>query len=139
VNTTVSGTATPTVDGNPADNTGTAPLVVLAPVLTIAPKLGPPGFVAAVTGRNFPPGSRVTLSWNVGISSVPQPIVVRADGTFTVPILIFHKDRLGPRRLSARPAPPANGGTPTPAFAPVGDDFLVVPGVIQPPDQVMRR
>lgn len=106
------------------------------PRLVLEPAVGAPGFVTAAVGRGFPAGERVILSWSRGLGQTVTE--VGADGTFIVPILIFHRDVLGERHLRVRL--PGNAGRPegqripTPRAA-----FLVVPGSAQPGDFVQRR
>jgi len=57
----------------------------------------------------------------------PFGIAVGPDGTFTIGILVFHHDRLGPRQLLVTAAP---GG---PTFTDKTADFLVVAPPLQPP------
>ena len=99
---------------------------VPAPSVRLDPALGPPGVVTVLTGTAFPPGSLVTVSWDVGISQKLDPVVVNADGTFSVGVLVYHHDRLGPRTLIVTPRP---GG---PTFPANSAAFLVVPGPNQP-------
>ena len=87
--------------------------------LTVTPALGPAGFVASATGTGFPAGQQVTLVWQPGIGTTQ--VTVQPDGTFTTQILIFPKDRLGPRTLVA-----TGGGTTATAA------FLVVPSTVEP-------
>lgn len=101
---------------------------VFNPALKLNPPLGPPGFVTLALGTGFPPGSTVKLVWSVGISA-PTNAVVAGNGTFAVQMLVFHRDRLGPRDLVAT----------GPGFAPVKAAFTVVPGTQQPDDFVVRR
>ncbi len=96
-----------------------ARLIGLSPELEPDPPLGPPGFVTSIKGRFFPPNAALVLQWDPGLGTLN--IRSDADGEFTVPMLIFRRDMLGPRRIQA-----------------VGDgyivesDFLVVPGSLQP-------
>ena len=99
---------------------------VPAAQVRLEPQVGPPGIVAVAIGEHFPPGSLVTLRWNRGISQPLAPIVVGPDGTFTVGVLVFHNDRLGPRQLAVTAAP---GG---PIFSDRTADFLVVASPLQP-------
>ncbi|WP_026315890.1 DUF11 domain-containing protein [Actinokineospora enzanensis] len=90
-------------DTDPGDNTATARIVVRRPVLRVDPTAGPQGSVTNAIGQDFPPDATVRLSWNPGISEFPGLVRVRPDGTFTVSVLVFHKDILGPRALWADP------------------------------------
>src|SRR5262249_25006996 len=76
LSTTVAGTVPTT--GTTADrtnDTATTPLRVLQPRIVAVPAIGPPGFVTSVRGTDFPPGARVKLSWNVGITAAASPTV----------------------------------------------------------------
>ncbi|MBB5804730.1 hypothetical protein F4560_004498 [Saccharothrix ecbatanensis] len=119
-------------DSNAADNTAATGVLVRQPEITVAPGVGPTGFVPRATGKAFPPGATVKLAWTVGLSQTPGLVVVKADGTFDTQFLVFHNDRIGPRQLE---------GTTVigPAFGPVrSKDFLVVRSALQPPDFVNR-
>jgi hypothetical protein len=59
-------------------------------------------------------------------------VTAAADGTFTVPLVIFPHTQYGKRQLHATVQ-----GVPTPIV--VSIDFLVVPGSLQPPDFAERR
>ncbi|MEN3309514.1 MAG: hypothetical protein V7603_5716 [Micromonosporaceae bacterium] len=114
--------------GLPLTVVAQAAVRVIQPVLRVDPGIGPPGFVAVVTGAHFPPGVTVGLAWRPGISA-PTRVAVRADGTFQTQLLVFHHDQLGPRAAVA-------GGA---GFGPVTAAFLVVPPGQQPRDFVQRR
>lgn len=116
--TTTTSTTAPT-----GTTTTTSPVVTIPPplpgvTLTVTPALGPPGFVATAHGSGFPPGP-VVLAWTPGIGTFTA--TAGATGTFDVAVLVFPRDRLGPRQLVA------TSGT-VAASAP----FLVVPSTIQP-------
>ncbi|WP_203855147.1 DUF11 domain-containing protein [Plantactinospora mayteni] len=129
LSTTVRGTVT-TTGGNtdPDNDTATAPLRVVAPRIVALPSIGPPGFVAAIRGLDFPPGRPVRLTWDVGITAAAAPVRPAADGTFTAQLLVLPKDRLG-RRLAVAT------GT---GFSPVSTPFLVVLPAQQPPGLLHR-
>jgi hypothetical protein len=91
------------------------------------PAVGPPGIVTVVTGSGFPPGALVSIRWDRGITPRLDPISVGPDGTFSVGVLVFHHDQLGPRQLLVMAA---SGG---PAFPDRTAPFLAVPGPVQPP------
>jgi len=93
----------------------------------LQPEVGPPGIVTIVRGSNFPPGALVAVRWDRGITQPLAPVVVGPDGTFTLGVLVFHHDRIGPRQLLVTAAP---GG---PTFADETAPFLVVPAPLQPP------
>jgi hypothetical protein len=126
----VTGTLTTTgTDADPRDNTARQRLRILRPRIVAVPKVGKPGFVTSVRGRDFPPGVPVRFTWNPGITAAAAPTVPGPDGTFIGQLLILAKDQTGPRRITARGA----------GFAPARTDFLVVGGSVQPPDEVSRR
>jgi Tol biopolymer transport system component len=132
VNTIATGTVSATSDADPADDKASAPLQVRAPSLLLNPPIGPPGFVPQAVGHDFPPGAKVKLTWQPGITGQPDTVVVDVNGNFTAPVLVFQKDQLGPRNLAATPVQ-------GPAFGPVSTPFLVTAGEIQPGDFVSRR
>ncbi|MET9442419.1 hypothetical protein [Streptomyces sp. NPDC006610] len=126
----VTGTLTTTgTDADPRDNTARQRLRILRPRIVAVPKVGKPGFVTSVRGRDFPPGVPVRFTWNPGITAAAAPTVPGPDGTFIGQLLILAKDQTGPRRITARGA----------GFASARTDFLVVGGSVQPPDEVSRR
>ncbi|BCJ56871.1 VWA domain-containing protein [Micromonospora endophytica] len=124
----VVGQLSATVRQVPATRTAQAPVRVLAPAVRVDPTIGPPGFVTAAIGTDFPPGARVRLRWSPGITTTPDTVTVAADGSFRTQILVLRKDTLGPRDLSAERV----SGR---AFAPVRapEPFLVVPRGFAPP------
>lgn len=92
--------------------------------------LGPPGAVVGVGGSGFRPGERVILSWSPGLGMTEA--VAGGGGSFVARVLVFQRDLLGPRTLTAtRPEVP-NAPRAT-------ANFLVVPGTQQPGDFVVRR
>ncbi len=100
------------------------------PTLTANPPLAPPGAVSKITGTGFPPGRQVVIT----LALMPGQLVVTAaaNGTFTVPLVIFPNTDPGKRKLTATVQ-----GVPEPIS--VAIDFLVVPGSLQPPDFAGRR
>ncbi|SDZ21356.1 component of the Tol biopolymer transport system [Micromonospora pattaloongensis] len=124
----VTGRLSATVRQVAATRTAQASVRVLAPRVRLDPAIGPPGFVTAAVGADFPPGARVRLRWSPGITTVPDTAVVGPDGSFRAQVLVLRKDTLGPRDLTAGPVTgPAFG----PVRAPV--PFLVVPRELGPP------
>jgi hypothetical protein len=107
--TTTSTTLPPSIDVPPPTPGAT---------LTISPRIGPTGFVTGARGTGFPPGP-VELHWSPGLGSTTT--IAGPDGTFSVRVLVFPKDQLGPRALIA------TGGATT-AY----DGFLVVQSSVQP-------
>ncbi len=120
--------ATLTITDSAPDSPQLVALVggVPAPQIRLEPAVGPPGVVTTLRGTDFPPGALVTISWDRGITQRLDPIPVNADGTFTIGVLVFHHDRLGPRTVSVTAAP---GG---PTFSENAAPFLVVAGPVQP-------
>ncbi|MEU9995411.1 hypothetical protein [Streptomyces sp. NPDC050848] len=116
-------------DADPSDNTARQRIRILQPKIIAVPPIGKPGFVTSVRGKDFPPGTPVTLSWKPGITAAAVPTVPRADGTFIAQLLILSKDQTGPRVITAKGA----------GFSPVTTPFLVVTGNVAPPDEVARR
>ncbi|MEU2246954.1 hypothetical protein [Streptomyces sp. NPDC019224] len=128
--TTVTGTLTTSgTDADRGDNVSRTPLRVLRPRIVSVPKIGKPGFVTSVRGKDFPPGVPVKLTWKPGITAAAAPTRPAGDGTFTAQLLIMVKDRTGPRTITAS----------GPGFSPVRTDFLVVTGNLVPPDEMGRR
>ena len=134
VDATVTARLGATVGGRTAARLARSPVLVLAPAVRVTPTIGPPGFVTEARGRDFPPGARVRLAWQPGVTATPDTVVVAADGTFRVHLLILRKDRLGPRDLTVTRV---SG----PRFAAVGttEAFLVVPRSLTPPDFTGRN
>jgi uncharacterized repeat protein (TIGR01451 family) len=114
------------------DNGGSVRVVVRQPVLTVDPTAGPQGFVAHVTGTDFPAGARIQLHWSVGISETPGEWVVGADGKLDAWALVFPKDTRGLRNLLADPVAGARFGQVT------SNPFLVLSRSLQPLDFVIR-
>lgn len=95
------------------------------PRLECIPPIGPPGFVTLAVGSGFPPNAAVTLAWRLGIGGAQT--VTDDKGNLSVPVLVMHRDVLGPRELVAT----AGAGLLAPsASAP----FLVVPATLGPPE-----
>lgn len=105
---------------------------VLSPAVRLEPPIGRPGFVTAVVGSGFPPNAEVVLAWSPGLTVVNSRVTADGEGSFRTPMLVFHGDVVGPRKLVARPG--ASG-----RFGEVLADFLVVPGSVQPPGFKGRR
>ena len=90
-----------------------------APSLQVLPADGPPGFVTNAVGHNFAPHDVVVLTWSQGIGTMLVP--TDATGSFSVGVLVFDHDLLGPRNLVA-----------TDHLITAQAAFLVVPGDAQP-------
>lgn len=105
--------------------TTTLPLSTPGAALVVVPPLGPPGFVTTARGSGFSPGP-VSLRWAPGIGETEA--TAGEDGTFEARVLVFPRDRLGPRTLIA------SGGDAV-ATAPL----LVVPSTVQPSAKVVTQ
>jgi hypothetical protein len=110
--------------------------------IALHPAIGPPGFVAEVVGRDFPPNSPITvLNWtkpNIVSPLWPsQPLVTDGQGNFQFFILVLYHDELGPRTIRAvvQDTQPNHGNALIAADAP----FFVTLGRAQPADLVLRR
>jgi hypothetical protein len=90
--------------------------------------------MVAAAGTGFPAGLAMDLAWDQGVLS-PGVSPVQADrlGSFTVTLLIFPNDPLGPRALSATVS---DGGQ---VFLLASAPFTVVPGSAEPRDFDWRR
>ena len=100
-----------------------AVLTVLQPTIRILPPVASPGQVVLVAGRDFPPGSVVSLSWKPGITAAALPPVADAAGTFTTQLLVLGGDQTGQRSAVASGE----------GFAAAEAPFLVVPDRLMPP------
>jgi hypothetical protein len=111
-------------DRRAADNRDTDRLRVLEPSLEVTPQVAKPGQAVLARGKDYPPGERVTVAWNVGITADRTPVTVGRDGTFEAQLLVLRKDRLGPRllRVTAR------------NLDRLEEPVLVVQRNLQPPD-----
>ena len=101
--------------------------MILQPTIAASPALGVPGQVTLLFGVDFPPDARVGLTWNPGLLNFRLPVPVKADGTFAFPVMVLHRDSLGPRKIVASHVDGEQFGT-------VEGDFLVVPRTQFPPD-----
>ncbi|HWC13865.1 MAG TPA: hypothetical protein VG929_04650 [Actinomycetota bacterium] len=91
------------------------------PDLEIESPVAPPGSVMQVSGRKFPPATRLMLRWSEGIGTTE--VRTSQEGRFKIGVLIFPNDILGPRQLVARGD----------RFRPVKVKVLVVPSTAAPP------
>jgi len=105
-------------------------------VIVLRPTVGPRGTVTTVVGTGFPPNAVVKLTWSHGIAISRPSIHIDATQGFTITILIFPHDELGPRRLSAGPDLSVSTA---PLFNIASADFLVVQGTEQPHDFSWRH
>ena len=115
---TVGTTATTMPLTNTTATTAPPPIVGPGPACVLDPPVGPPGFVTQARCERFPAATTATLRWSPGIGVVTVPT---GSGSFSVPVLIFPRDRLGPRNLIAE-APGAS----------VSVLFVVVPPSVAP-------
>ncbi|WP_328897849.1 HYR domain-containing protein [Streptomyces sp. NBC_00236] len=88
-------------DRSTANNRDTDRLRVLKPSLSVTPQVARPGQPVLARGKDYPPGERVNLTWNLGITADRSGVRVGRDGTFEVQMLVLRKDTLGPRVLRA--------------------------------------
>jgi hypothetical protein len=109
-------------DPDPADNSASVPITVEQPTLRLLPPIGEPGFVTLAYGENLPPGGRVTVTWDPGVTAAPGPYTVEPDGTVRIPVLLVRRDALGDRVLVA--------SSPDGIFGPVDARMLVVPRTV---------
>jgi uncharacterized repeat protein (TIGR01451 family) len=109
--------------------TVTAPLRVLQPRIEAIPAMGPPGFVTIIRGTDFPPGVRVRLSWDVGVTVAANPAVPNRNGRFDAQLQVLFRDELGVRKVSGTGA----------GFAQVTTDFQVILPAQQPPGLLWRK
>lgn len=125
----VTGLVTATVgEREPITRSAAAPIAVGQPALTVDPPIGPPGFVTAAIGTGFPANATVRLTWNPGITALPDTVRTGPDGGFRTQELVMRKDVLGRRVLTA-----TRVTGPTYAPVPSGLPFLVVPRALDPP------
>lgn len=119
-------------DSDAADNTATARILVRQPSVEVEPRIGAQGCVTRASGKDFPPGAVVRLTWSVGISQTPGEVTVGADGKLDAQVLVFHRDSLGERVLAVT-------SVSGPGFTPArSNPFLVVPRTVQPHGFVTR-
>jgi Tol biopolymer transport system component len=70
-------------------------------LIVLDPPIGPQGIVVVATGDHFPANAEIQLTWSVGMT--PTLPVVKADshGHWSMQVLVFHHDVIGPRNLVA--------------------------------------
>lgn len=100
--------------------------------LDLDPPIGPPGIVTIVRGSDFPKGAVVKLHWSVGITPDLPDVAADDQGSFEIPVLVFHNDVTGPRDLVAEPA--AGSG-----FPGTSSPMLVTPPSAVPPNFELLR
>jgi hypothetical protein len=115
---------------NDSDRVTTRVTKAPGPLLTLDPPLGAPGFATLAIGTGFPASASVELQWRPGLG-VPVRVRTDGNGAFRTHVLVIPHDRLGRRKLMARPRGAAS-------FAPVSARFLVVPATVQPSAFVVR-
>lgn len=96
------------------------------PSLEFGSAVAPPGSVVELSGRGFPRKKILLLDWNQGIGSMR--VQTNGRGRFSVGVLIFPNDVVGPRRLVVTGRRVRTSST----------GFLVVPSTAAPPDFVNR-
>lgn len=108
--------------------------VARCPALQLTPAVGPRGTVITAAGTGFPAGVAMDLAWDQGQLS-PGVSPVQADwlGSFTVTLLIFPNDPLGPRALGVTVS---DGGQ---VYLLASAPFTVLPGSAEPGDFAWRR
>jgi len=121
-------------DPDPSDDRDRARLEVLFPQLTVVPAVARPGEVVLVVGEDLPPGEQVVMDWDPGITNVPGPFTVDADGMVKVPLLLMRDGRLGDRVVGAS----VGEGRPV-TFGPIQAPMLVVPSTADAPSFVFRK
>ncbi|WP_405059851.1 choice-of-anchor D domain-containing protein [Kribbella sp. NBC_01505] len=123
---TVSATATGAVAPFPVPVTVSG--TTLTPTLLVEPPVARPGQIVIATGTNFPPGRTAVLGWDVGLGG--QPAVADKTGKFIAPVLVYRRDVLGQRVMTATVP-----GIPLPVNS---QPILVMPLSYQPPNFVLR-
>lgn len=133
-------TPTPSVSPTPFCNTtgnniAAVQVTPICPQITLTPAVGPPGTVVTAVGTQYPRSYPVDIAWDHGTMAPSiSPLTTDAQGGFTVRLLIFPNDPLGPRSLQTTATPSSretiflNSAT-----------FLVIPGSAQPSDFDWRR
>ncbi|MFC9691336.1 choice-of-anchor D domain-containing protein [Kribbella sp. NPDC056951] len=106
----------------------------LTPTLLVEPPVARPGQIVIATGTNFPPGRPAVLGWDVGLGG--QPAVADKTGKFVAPVLVYRRDVLGQRVMTATvPGLVSSSGRPLPVKS---QPVLVMPLSYQPPNFVLR-
>lgn len=119
-----------TFDPEPDNNSAELTVSVQGPSVQFSPAVAEPGQVVTLIAQNFPPNTKLRLSYADGVGILPGPNVVTTDaaGQYQGPVLILRHDQLGIRTLNVTPAvSPAT-------FRRVQTDLLVVTTQLQPPD-----
>jgi large repetitive protein len=114
-------------DLNSSNNSASVTTRVINPQVVATPAIGTPGFVTVASGTDFPPNAPVELTWQPGLGR--QTVTAGADGTFSVPMLVFPNDTIGPRQIVATPLQPQ---VPATDFLTTDNAFRVVAPTSQP-------
>jgi hypothetical protein len=109
-------------DEPPVSGTAAATATVPRPQLTASPDVASAGDATGILGSGFPPGQKIMLSWSPGLGTATT--VTSKAGGFSVAMVIFPNDIVGPRTLIA-------GTAAVPRLA--IEAFLVQPGTAEPP------
>jgi hypothetical protein len=117
---------TTATDPDLTNNEDAAALEILKPRIRLLPSVARPGMVVLAFGEDMPPGSRVKVQWDDGITVDKGPFRVQPDGTMRASLLIVRRDELGDRSLVARSVPRL--------FANVDGPLLVVARLMTAPD-----
>ena len=129
------GTATvtgSTIDTVPGNDSASTVLTVKQPALILSPEVLAPGGVTIVQGTDFPPGVDVNLLWDRGITEPLPTLNAGPDGAIApVQVLVFRRDEIGSRNLTAKAVLPD-------VMNAVTKELLVVPQRLAPPDFLVR-
>ena len=129
------GTATVTgsaIDPVPGNNSASTVLTVKQPALVLSPEVLAPGGVTIVQGVDFPPGVDVNLLWDRGITEPLPTLGAGPDGAIApVQVLVFRRDEIGARNLTAKAVLPD-------VMNAVTKELLVAPQRLAPPDFLVR-
>lgn len=127
------GEVTATLSSPSGEQIASTTLTVLQPAIRVSANATAPNSVLLVDGIDFPPGTKVVLSWDVGIMQRMDPVKVKSDGTIRpLQVVIFRRDQLGMRNLIAT-------GETAGSFTPVSTPLLVAPRSVSPPNFVERN
>ncbi|WP_112242935.1 choice-of-anchor D domain-containing protein [Kribbella monticola] len=102
----------------------------IQPVLVVNPAVVRLNRVVQISGRDFPPNHPVTVALATPGSRTFLNLQTTAEGTFTIPLLVFPQTSAG-----TSPVVATAGGTSIRAQTPL----LIVPGSYQPPGFTSRR
>ena len=121
---------TSSADSRPANDADSVSLKVIQPTVRLLPAVARPGRVTMAYGEKMPPGTRVRLQWDPGITISTGPFKVGADGTMRAPLPLVRHDLLGNREIVATST--------TGAFGEVRGPMLVVERLATAPDFLAR-